>query len=806
MERSSPKEVQYLTGRGIPNSMSFLASVVLGLLLLFHGEQGQRLTRESASQSSGRHFTVKDSIEMARFERGGGEPVLSPDKKYFATVTSRGLLSSNEIESTLWLLSSREVRESLRASGVTTVLVPRILARLAAIPRLEYLNSYELLITNVRWAPDSQSVFFLGQNSRGKRQLNQADVRSGAVHTLTPVDYDVIQFEFAGSNIAYVAAPPGKSKPAGETINSDARDVTGVPLRSILFPDMTDRQEPNELWLVSKGKNHRVIDQNTRQPVRVPKFPPVPTSVLSPSSDGRTAIVLVPLKAIPSSWELYEPPFPYLKINSKDTNRAAIFWPSQYVAVNLNTGKTEVLVNAPNAWALGSADTNQAVWSSDGRRLLLTNTYLPLEGLDEREVSKRLHYCRATVVEVVSNASSCLVFSTYDTSEQYLMAASFGESDKEVVLQFSNASNRTTEERYVYKNGAWQSAGPPTDRDNQGRGPIHGQAESADLSLAIKQDLNTPPALWATDRKTGKSKEIWDPNPQLATFDLGEVSEFRWKDKEGYEWIGGLVKPPDYVPGKRYPLVIQTHGFVEEEFMTDGAYTTASAARPLASAGIVVLQVPTRNDHLVTGDEASDQIEGFDSAIERLTTDGVVDPKRVGIIGFSRTCYYVESALIRDPNQFVAATIADGVDESYVQYLLFGLGQSHDEAPQIYGGTPFGEGLKTWTEHAPGFHLDRVQTPLRIETITPASVLEEWEIYASLSKQGKPVDLIYFPDGQHILQKPLDRMASQQGNVDWFRFWLKGEEDPDPSKADQYTRWRELRKLQGQNQNKTPTN
>jgi hypothetical protein len=39
-------------------------------------------------------------------------------------------------------------------------------------------------------------------------------------------------------------------------------------------------------------------------------------------------------------------------------------------------------------------------------------------------------------------------------------------------------------------------------------------------------------------------------------------------------------------------------------------------------------------------------------------------------------------------------------------------------------------------------------------------------------------------------------MASQQGNADWFRFWLKGEEDPDPAKAQQYVRWRELKKMQ----------
>jgi hypothetical protein len=160
---------------------------------------------------------------------------------------------------------------------------------------------------------------------------------------------------------------------------------------------------------------------------------------------------------------------------------------------------------------------------------------------------------------------------------------------------------------------------------------------------------------------------------------------------------------------------------------------------------------------MVSSEEAQDQIAGYESAIERLAADGIIDPERVGIIGFSRTCYYVESALVRNPRWFAAATLADGVDESYMNYLLFGVGRSHDEGEQIYGSTPFGDGLKRWTEHAPGFHLDRIQTPIRIEAITSRSVLQEWEIYASLFKQERAVDLIYLPDGQHILQKPLER-------------------------------------------------
>jgi hypothetical protein len=52
---------------------------------------------------------------------------------------------------------------------------------------------------------------------------------------------------------------------------------------------------------------------------------------------------------------------------------------------------------------------------------------------------------------------------------------------------------------------------------------------------------------------------------------------------------------------------------------------------------------------------------------------------------------------------------------------------------------------------------------------------------------------------EHILTNPAARLASQGGSVDWFRFWLKEEEDPSPAKADQYRRWRKLRLLRETN-------
>jgi hypothetical protein len=47
----------------------------------------------------------------------------------------------------------------------------------------------------------------------------------------------------------------------------------------------------------------------------------------------------------------------------------------------------------------------------------------------------------------------------------------------------------------------------------------------------------------------------------------------------------------------------------------------------------------------------------------------------------------------------------------------------------------------------------------------------------------------------HILVQPAQRYVSQQSAIDWFDFWLNDHEDPDDKKAEQYSRWRELRKL-----------
>jgi dipeptidyl aminopeptidase/acylaminoacyl peptidase len=459
--------------------------------------------------------------------------------------------------------------------------------------------------------------------------------------------------------------------------------------------------------------------------------------------------------------------------------------------------------------SLGYWDLNQAAWTEDSEHVFVTNVFLSLNGMSEEDRLNAKTPCRVVEVTVRSGDARCVVFTTLDKQGSNVPPAApllqnvrVSVHDSQLRVLFNDFQGSTRTDLYRLEHGKWVFTESLVNAISNSQGALDAKNVSSNsrpshTHIVVEQSLNVAPSLWALDDDSGRSKEIWNPNPWLSKEMLGKVSIYRWTDPSGYKWIGGLVLPPDFVAGKRYPLVIQTHGFEETEFMSAGEFTTAMAARPLASAGIIVLQVRDRRDHHDTLQEATDQIRGYQAAIGTLSEAGLVDPKRVGIVGFSRTCWHVEAALAEFPQLFSAGVVADGEDLGYMQYMLFAPESTYIQkgATGVIGSPPFGEGLKAWMSNVPDFKLDRVLTPLRIEALGPGSLLQEWELYSSLHLQDKPVDLIYLPGGEHVLIKPRERVVSEQGTVDWFRFWFQGYEDPNPAKTDQYKRWEHLRDL-----------
>lgn len=716
-----------------------------------------------------RKFTVRDSIEFTTFS----DPSMrsphaiaqqSPDEHYFFVVTTKGDLDRNQLISTLWLYDVKTIRTFLKRGVAPT---PRLFWQAVAIPRAQQFDSYGSILTKTQWTSDSRALLFLAENDSGLRRLYRMNLGSRAPTLLSLPNQDVTDFSERNGVIAYVAENPER------TVPDMSRGASSIPIHGMSLLNALDPQhfpiqgsffKKHDLWVLRRTKRFRV-NPSTGQgswhyPIAAANF-----FHLSISPTGNGMIVALPAREIPPGWRRYRSllkSFNFQALattepnNSEDSN-----WPWQYAYIDLRTNRSTMLFDAPSAWGSGYEDPNEAIWSDDGSRVVVTNTFLPKTSALENPAAP----CAAAVYEVKDRKTSCAAPARYPDSPSHLRRVAFTPSER-LDLVWETAGGRTRED-YQLTGGSWRLIDVK---------PFHEERKSG-IRAFVRQTLSEPPTLWCADGTSDHEELLMDPNPQIRKKDLGQASIFRWTDRTGYQWKAGLLTPPHYQAGLRYPLVIQTHGFRSDEFLLDGAYTTAMAAQALASEGFVVLQMEDRGDrHLEpVVAEASIFADGCADAVHALAQTGMIDPSNVGIIGFSRTSWYVETALEKYPELFRAASISDGVDQGYVTYSLFcaSLVSCKLDHEAANGGSPYGSNLITWTKTAASFNVDKIHTPVRIEAIEWYSLLEEWELYSSLLLQNKSVELFYIPDGQHILQQPKQRYASQQGTVDWFRYWLE---------------------------------
>jgi dipeptidyl aminopeptidase/acylaminoacyl peptidase len=726
----------------------------------------------SASQSATkgltkRHVTVADSIEMTRLAdqsytdgapSSGIVAKFSPDGKHFVIVLKRGDLERNINEYSLVLFETAKVFES---PG------PEVLISLGS-------SSNRSAIDNVLWLDDNDTILFLGERAGEPAQLYSLECSSKKLRKLTNHATSLTSFVSSanGETVVYAA-----ENPAPFLTNSVAR--TGIAVTSDLVTDLIrGSYQGNEIGDVSLfvkrlGKESEV---SIATQGRIWNLLPM---LLSP--DGAHLLVQVQAAHIHDTWHEYEDKFLQMSMRHPALPESRAYtYLYQYELVDTFTGGSQVLVDAP----IGSFGSEMA-WSPDSKSVVVSDVFLPLNVDDPAEHSLRKEHTFLVEFAVASRqfvkiSHDDLKLKNWDPTTGYIACDSG---------RLNSDKGQTTPKVYFWKSGEiWSKVAVPEDKK-----------KPSQLDILLVEDMNSPPRIVAVDPIGDRKSLLMDLNPQFRNLTLARVEEVTWKDSHGNEVKGGLYWPPDYVTGQKYPVVIQTHGWNRDRFWMDGPWPTAFAAQALASNGFFVVQVPDPDLNLWdTPKEALRSMASYEGAIDYLDRRRLIDRNRVGITGFSRTYWYVTYTLTRSKYHFAACALADGVDYGYFQYMAFSnasLGLS-GEYEHLYGGLPFGKGLAQLQKRAPAFHMDKVKTPLRIQTMGPTSVLGDWQWYSGLSQLGKPVEMIYLPEGTHILEKPWDRIVSQQGNVDWFRFWLKDEEDADPAKVNQYKRWRELRNLQ----------
>jgi len=765
--------------------------------------------RECEADTSTRQFTVADDIEMSQVQGG---PVISPDGKYFCLITQRGVLDKNIPEYSLWVWSTDEVARFAR-DPLVRMPAPILLARV---------NNYKDGPMNgmrVRWLDDSSGIAYVALNAAGNFQLFETDLKTRTTQTLSSEDRNVTGFDVQGRNYVYtVTSPEIVAGPAAETQPQSA-DITGQSLFQLLFPLRRDPESLrffpySEVWATIQGKRWRVENARSHKPVHVYSSASAYSeeASFSLSPDGRSLAVIHPVASAPQYWDRYAAPTGYEntrglyrfgtapEMQPLDGVREQVLKICSYQLLDLSSGLFSPLANAPTGRLFGWHSYFDAPrWSADGQALLLSNSFLLLDVANRKEQEEHVRHPCVAVFDLRTRELSCVLplIAGLDKHRFGVEDARFDQRDRHrIIIHFTAGgwlpSGKLSAVYRLNARGDWTE-------ETGGEDPV---LEAIPVEVIVQQDLNHPPVLIAIDKATKTARTLWDPNPQFRDRDWGEASIITWKDKTAWEYTADLVKPPGFAAGKRYPLVIQTHGHIAQAFLASGVTTTGFAARELAAAGILVVQMDWNGQHFGEAQEGDDQVEGFSSLVTKLDHEGLIAPDKVGLVGWSRSVYHTYAALAADRPRLAAASVIEGVNYGYWEYMNSVDESSHARDSQsnatarMIGAAPVGAGLQLWFKHSPIFNLDRVSAPLLMLETGKEAVLADWEPYAALYSLNKPVDLILLPSGSHVQTNPRQRLASQGTTVDWFRFWLQSFEDPDPAKTEQYRRWEQLCDMQ----------
>jgi dipeptidyl aminopeptidase/acylaminoacyl peptidase len=653
------------------------------------------------------------------------------------------------------------------------------------------------VLMHLSWEPGGESLLFLGRSGRENRQIFRVALSDHTVTALTPPTQDVVDYAEAAGRIVYLAGPDVIEQTLWTSADASTPDITsgtGQAFEDLLYPNIRSdlRYMPTQfqVWQIRKGATPEpALDVQTHQAQRVWGSYYAGTTALSP--DGSRAVILAHAEEIPESWQRYEVAkdqggLPFHPDPSPSSVERLTASPGddysrarQYLLVDLAKGEHRPLLQAPVAdFQRGGADNLEASWSSDGLFVGVTGAYLPLA--TSPEAAAVTAPCSVAIVAVKDGLVDCALPRV--APGQSVTRISWDKTADRLAVQVgvSQLSFRRQGNKWVQV-------------EHRADGPPHPE-------ISIEQDLDDPPVLVMKDSVSGKEFRILDPNPQLKSINLGHVGVYTWKDRGGHVIRGGLAKPPDYKVGRRYPLVIQTHGFSPDQFFNTGLDSNTSVAgRALAGREMLVLQV--HEPHYAsdgTWKEASDRgAQVYLAAIDQLATEGLVDPSKVGITGYSRTGVFVLNALAEAPRRFAAAVVANAAPASLYDYYTFvdeGWPEKASEyAALVAGVAPFGPGLQQWIERAPGLRTDLIVAPVLVSAGDPWHFIALWSLYAPLRAQGKPVYLQYIRSGSHNLVKPLQVLAHEEMLVDWFDFWLNGHEVGDSEKAKQYAEWRALR-------------
>jgi len=355
-------------------------------------------------------------------------------------------------------------------------------------------------------------------------------------------------------------------------------------------------------------------------------------------------------------------------------------------------------------------------------------------------------------------------------------------------------------DRNVYDDFAWLPDGSglvAMADDHVGRKlyiqPLHGRGHALNLGALNPMDVaasasgalavvansgSQPPELYILRTPDGAPRRLTHLNAALAAFAYPRSVEVQWHASDGQPNDGILTYPNGYQPGKRYPLVVFSHGGPEAASSQDFDVPEIGPLRDLfAARGFLVFEPNYRgsdnlgnaHEHAIYRDPGAGPDSDVISGIKMLQGRGIVDGARIAAVGHSYGGY-MTGWLITHQHFWRCAVVADGALDWTEEYELSGAGNLAWTRDSLGGGPWDKQSAALYRTGSPMTYAADITTPTLIlsgtdDTTVP--ITESFELYHALSSRGIPVKFIGIPGAHHSPQDPVHAELYYRAITDW---------------------------------------
>ena len=276
--------------------------------------------------------------------------------------------------------------------------------------------------------------------------------------------------------------------------------------------------------------------------------------------------------------------------------------------------------------------------------------------------------------------------------------------------------------------------------------------------------------------KEGQINAITSVNERFIKSKLvGSTELISFESFDGLTINGMMIKPHDFDPNKKYPLMVRIHGGPVSQY---GSYFDFDWQLFASNNYIVIVTNPRGSSgrgfdfqKSIFAQWGIEDSKDISAALDFALDLGYIDENRLGIGGWSYGSMLTNYVIAKD-KRFHAATSGAGISN-----ILSGFGDDHYIREYIIElGTPW-ENLEGWLDVSyPFFNADEIVTPTLFlvgEKDYNVPLIGSEQMYQALKHLEIPTQLIIYPEENHGLSKPSYIKDRLDRYLDWYEKHLE---------------------------------